>query len=260
MLAQNSAEKVLQIRDLKGLDTRKGVLALQPNEFRRLNNITLDDVGAIKKRKGYSSYVTFTGIDSIVGIYNAVYSDGSSELLIVTDPDTLGYGHLMKWDPLGSFTRTDTLWVIRDTTPAAISPNDGVWCLASYGGVTWAIQFNHADTLTTSYLVDAIADSITVNNTGVRLPKDPGDLLKDPNWQEISHPKAEEKGHRTFENTETGERLRYDEGKPGELGYRGEAHWHRENPNSINRHDEYLDANGNPVPRNSPESHLSPNE
>jgi len=93
-----------------------------------------------------------------------------------------------------------------------------------------------------------------------RLPKNPDDLLKDSNWQEISHPRAKAKGHRMFENIKTGERLRYDEEKLGETGHKGESHWHRENPYSTSRHDKYLDANDNPVPKNSPESHLYPPE
>ncbi len=93
-----------------------------------------------------------------------------------------------------------------------------------------------------------------------RLPGSPDELLNDPNWKETTHPDAKAKGHRTFENKETGEELRYDEAKPAAPGHKGESHWHRPNPNSINRSDEYLDANDIPVPRNSPESHLYPPE
>ena len=93
-----------------------------------------------------------------------------------------------------------------------------------------------------------------------RLPNSPDELLNDPDWEETSHPSAKENGHRTFENKATGEELRYDEGKPGETGHKGESHWHRMNPNSINRFDEYLDAKDLPVLRNSPESHLYPSQ
>ena len=86
----------------------------------------------------------------------------------------------------------------------------------------------------------------------------PNQMLLDPNWKETSHPNAKEAGHREFENTETGEKLRYDEGKSGETGHKGESHWHRYNPNSTSRLNEYLDENNNSVPRNSPESHLYP--
>jgi hypothetical protein len=59
----------------------------------------------------------------------------------------------------------------------------------------------------------------------------------------------------TFENKAKGEKLRYDEGKPGETGHKGESHWHRPNPDTTSRHDEYLDADDNPVPEHSDPSH-----
>lgn len=92
----------------------------------------------------------------------------------------------------------------------------------------------------------------------VRLPSNPDELLDDPNWEEISHPEAKAKGHRIFENKTTGETLRHDEAKPGKDGHRGESHWHRDNPNSTNKFDEYLDAQGNPVPDGHSDSHLYP--
>jgi RHS repeat-associated protein len=91
-----------------------------------------------------------------------------------------------------------------------------------------------------------------------RLPSDPDELLNDPNWEEISHPDAKEKGHRTFENKETGEKLRHDEAKPGATGHKAQDHWHRFNPDKTSRLDEYLDASDNPVPEHSDPSHLYP--
>ncbi len=92
-----------------------------------------------------------------------------------------------------------------------------------------------------------------------RLPQDPDSLLKDSRWKEISHPDAREQGHRSFENQETGEKLRYDEGKPGQPGHKGQSHWHRYNPNSqMGKKDEYLNAKDSPVAKDSPESHLYP--
>ena len=91
-----------------------------------------------------------------------------------------------------------------------------------------------------------------------RLPNSPDELLNDPDWEETSHPSAKENRHRTFENKAKGEKLRYDEGKPGETGHKGESHWHRHNPDTTSRHDEYLDADDNPVPEHSDPSHLYP--
>ena len=93
-----------------------------------------------------------------------------------------------------------------------------------------------------------------------KLPKDPETLLEDPSWKETSHPEAQERGHRTFENQNTGERLQYDEAKPGESGHKGRSHWHRPNPNATGSHNKYLDAEGNPVAKGSPDSHLYPPE
>ncbi|CCB88469.1 hypothetical protein [Simkania negevensis] len=89
-----------------------------------------------------------------------------------------------------------------------------------------------------------------------RLPNNPDDLLIDTSWIETTHPEALGSGHRAFENQKTGERLHFDEGKPGEPGHKGRSHWHRINPNMTGNHDKYLDANGNPVAKGSPDSHL----
>ena len=91
-----------------------------------------------------------------------------------------------------------------------------------------------------------------------RLPDSPDELLDDPNWEETSHPEAKEHGHRTFENTKTGEKIRYDEAKPGTTGHKAQDHWHRFNPDKTSKLDEYLDANDNPVPEHSDPSHLYP--
>jgi len=41
-------------------------------------------------------------------------------------------------------------------------------------------------------------------------------------------------------------------------GYRGKNHYHILNPNSTSKHDYYLDKYGNPVPKNSKQSHIIP--
>lgn len=89
-----------------------------------------------------------------------------------------------------------------------------------------------------------------------RLPENPDDLLKDPTWKETTHPEAAKAGHRTFVNTQSQEKLRFDKGEPGEYGHKGESHWHRFNPNKSGKHDEYLNANDEPVKKYSDESHL----
>lgn len=91
-----------------------------------------------------------------------------------------------------------------------------------------------------------------------RLPNSPDELLNDPDWKEITHPSAKENGHRTFENKAKEEKLRYGEAAPGASGHEGKSHWHRHNPDKTSRHNGYLDANDNPTPKNSEESHLYP--
>lgn len=88
------------------------------------------------------------------------------------------------------------------------------------------------------------------------LPTNPGDLLKRPGWKEMTHPEAGKKGHRTFENEQTGEKLRHDKGKPWETGHKAHDYYHRPNPNATGRHDEYLDGQGNPTRDQSDPSHI----
>ena len=96
------------------------------------------------------------------------------------------------------------------------------------------------------------------NQVDERLPSDPDELLNGSNWAEISHPNAKENGHRTFENTKTGEKIRHDAGKPAATGHKAQDHWHRHNPDSTGDVDKYLDVKGNPVPDGHQDSHLYP--
>ena len=55
-----------------------------------------------------------------------------------------------------------------------------------------------------------------------------------------------------------GLKVRYDKGDPSQGGYGGKDHYHVLNPNSTGKHDYYLDKDGNPVPKNSKASHITP--
>ena len=89
------------------------------------------------------------------------------------------------------------------------------------------------------------------------LPANPDDLLND-GYNETSHPDAAANGRRTFENPDTGDEVHFDQGKPGQPGFEGQDHYHRENPASTSKQDRYLDSDGNPVPKGSKKSHILP--
>ena len=80
----------------------------------------------------------------------------------------------------------------------------------------------------------------------------------DEGFVEISNLLAAEKGHRTYENPETGLTIRFDEGKEGRNGFAGVDHYHVDNPNSTGDHDLYLDSDGNPVAKRTKASHILP--
>lgn len=91
------------------------------------------------------------------------------------------------------------------------------------------------------------------------LPNKADDLLKQ-GYKETSHPGAAKAGHRTFENSKTGDKVRFDQGKPGKPGYEGQDHYHRYNPNATGKTDQYLDKSGNPCARGCDASHLFPGD
>lgn len=101
----------------------------------------------------------------------------------------------------------------------------------------------------------SVGDSPTEGDES--LPTDPDELLE-RGYKETSHPEAAEAGHRTFENPASGDKVRFDKGKPGRPGHEGKDHYHRPNPKATGKQDEYLDAGGKPVRRGHEDSHLYP--
>jgi|SRR5579872_1717865 len=99
--------------------------------------------------------------------------------------------------------------------------------------------------------------NLKTGNIDLTLPQNPDDLLKNPGqfWSEISDPRALKAGRRTFKNNRN-EILIFDKGKPGEKGHQAVDHWHRPNPKATGKHDAFLDARRNPVPKGSDASHL----
>lgn len=95
--------------------------------------------------------------------------------------------------------------------------------------------------------------------TPLRLPRNPNDLLRQ-GFRETSHPEAAARGHRSFENPQTGEKIRFDKGEEGETGHAAKDHYHRENPRKTGKKDAYLDSEGIPVAKGSDASHIYPED
>ena len=93
----------------------------------------------------------------------------------------------------------------------------------------------------------------------IRLPRNPDDLLRQ-GFRETSHPEAAARGHRSFENPQTGEKIRFDKGEEGETGHAAKDHYHRENPRKTGKKDAYLDSEGIPVAKGSGASHIYPED
>jgi RHS repeat-associated protein len=90
-----------------------------------------------------------------------------------------------------------------------------------------------------------------------KLRKKSPDKLKAEGWEDVTHPKMRENTDMVeLKNPETGQRIRFDPGTPGETGYSGKDHYHVYNPESTGKGDYYLDEEGNPVPKNSSDSHI----
>ena len=87
-----------------------------------------------------------------------------------------------------------------------------------------------------------------------------GEDLKKRGWKEISHPAQAAHGVHTYEDPNTGLRVRFDEPQPGAPGFGGQPHYHILNPNATSSKDLYLDKKGNPVPKNSRLSHILPSQ
>ncbi len=87
------------------------------------------------------------------------------------------------------------------------------------------------------------------------------DLENHADWEEKTHPKQKEASHWEFENTKTGEKVRFDLGDPSETGHKINDHYHCFNSQSKGGpKDRYLDKDGNVVPQNHETSHLYPPE
>ena len=101
-------------------------------------------------------------------------------------------------------------------------------------------------------------DSKATGLTKPSLPANADDLLKE-GWEETTHPDATAEGHRTFVNPKTGQTVQFDKAQPGETGWKGQDHYHTNNPDTTNKRNFYLDSGGRAVPKGSEPSHIPPN-
>ncbi len=126
-----TGENILTINRFGGLNTRAGDFSIKPNEFRELFNFDLDrNVGSLTKRFGYDSIGTIVGQDSVLGLYGAYYTDGSQQLIIVTDSAGVGYGNIYVTQPNSNVIDKDGIFVeIADST------GDSLMRIATY----WSI-------------------------------------------------------------------------------------------------------------------------
>ena len=103
--------------------------------------------------------------------------------------------------------------------------------------------------------VAKVADSITDASKTIKLPKP--SKLKNNGWEDITPLEMKKNTtSRTYKKNDL--TIRYDKGIKGASGYKGKDHYHILNLNSTGKHDYYLDAFGNPVPKNSKASHIIP--
>jgi RHS repeat-associated protein len=104
-----------------------------------------------------------------------------------------------------------------------------------------------------SISIQQTSEATEINWSNNNYPKTPDGLGEE--WEETTSPKNQTGNYRQFKNKETGEKIQFDKGKPGQTGWEGKDHWHRFNPSSKNNRDLYLDKNGNPVRKGSDASH-----
>lgn len=129
------------IRQFGGLNTIASDFTIPKNECRRAHEISWDRyLGAITKRWGYDSVGVLTGLDSIVAIYPAYYSDGTEQMIYVVDSANTGYGYVYAQVIDEAIDSTTRIW---DKFPINSIPyfskhNDNIYITSADGrGIIW---------------------------------------------------------------------------------------------------------------------------
>lgn len=106
--AVSAQEKLHRITQFGTLNTLAGDFSMEPGDSRIAHNIDWGrNVGSITKRFGYDSVSFISGQDSVVGLFGAYYSDGTQQLIVVTDSAGVGYGNVYA-SPIGKAHFTGT--------------------------------------------------------------------------------------------------------------------------------------------------------
>jgi len=154
----HAQEQKVELRNFKGLNTVDGDFTIKPNEARDCLDIDFSNVGSITKRLGYDSVSVISGMDSIIAIYGAYYSDGTQQLFVVADSNGTGYGAVYVTSKgsvnLDSLTKISGYWPVFGT-PRFTMFGDDVYIVNGYGrGIIYS------DGVTRSYPPKAPGEAI----------------------------------------------------------------------------------------------------
>lgn len=127
------------------LNTVASDLGMKPGDLRIAHNLDFGaNLDAWTIRRGYDSVSTITGMDSILGIYGAYYSDGTQQLFIVADSNGTGYGNVyvtqkgsVEINDRDSLTRIWQYWGVQNR-PSFTMSDDNVYIVnGQQNGIIW---------------------------------------------------------------------------------------------------------------------------
>lgn len=141
---QTGTLKKLELRGPWRLNTTASDLGMKLGELRIAHNLDFGaNLEAMTIRRGYDSVSTISGMDSILGIYGAYYSDGTQQLFIVADSNGTGYGNVYVTNKgsvnltADSLTRIWQYWGIQNRSSFAMH-NDNVYIVnGQQKGIVW---------------------------------------------------------------------------------------------------------------------------
>ena len=88
-------DEPIQLFGFRGLNTIAGDFQLKPVDARKAHDVDFGrQIGCLMPRRGYDSISAMGGMDSLVGLFGAYYSDGTQKLFLVADSDGVGYGNV----------------------------------------------------------------------------------------------------------------------------------------------------------------------